>query len=123
MTFSSIHWFKIKRAGVLVLFMALLTTYQILESPSELRHQFLYSLAAWHLGAIALVLFSANLMERHLFRNWFRCSFLRIAVGRITIFLLFSAAVAAAGMWYYRTLSPGFHGLLYFSKFFIFYSL
>jgi len=118
-----VKWSKVKEVVSIAFLFLALVTYEILKSPAQLRNQFLTSLVGWHAGVLTLVMLTAKLMEHHLFRNWFRCSFLKIAMTRIVIYLLFSTLIAAAGIFYYETLLPDFNSRSLFWSSLVFYAL
>lgn len=118
-----IQWSKLKELGFVITLLVALTIYQILKSPAELRDAFLMGLTAWHLVALTVVMGTAKFMEHYFFSNWFRCSFMKIAISRIAIYLLFAALLSAAGIFYYKTLLHGFDSNNLFWSSFVFYAL
>ncbi|HYJ37817.1 MAG TPA: adenylate/guanylate cyclase domain-containing protein [Chitinophagaceae bacterium] len=123
MKHEQVKWPLIKHVGVVAILLSTLTTYKVLESPVQLQTQFMIELAGWHLGSLVVIMWTAQLMERRLLCDWFRCSFLKIAASRMVVYLLISSLIASAEVVYYNSLLPGFtHDNLFWSSL-IFYAL
>jgi adenylate cyclase len=116
-------WSTIKQAVVFVILLTVLTAYKTLESPLQLRNQFLLELMAWHMLALVVILGTAWVVERRLLCNWFRCRFRKIAISRIAISLSLSSVLALGGILYYKFFMPGFESDTLFWRSVIFYAL
>ena len=120
---EKVKWPLIKQVGVIAVLLSTLTTYKVLESPVQLQNQFLIELAGWHFGSLAVMMWTAQLMERRLLCDWFRCSFMKVAASRIVVALSISSLIALAETLYYKALLPGFTSNTLFWGSVIFYAL
>ena len=119
---ARLGWSSIKQAIVILVLLSTLTTYKILESDIQLRTQFSGALIAWHVGSLSLIIWTTWLTEQRLLCNWFRCSFLKIGLSRIIVYLSFSTLMALASVFYYQSILNGLHNVILFWNSLIFYA-
>src|SRR5688572_11372828 len=96
---------NIKEPGFVALVIVALTALSVLQSPEVLRSLYLPQLILGQLLSLTTVVGIVILLDRHLFRHWFGCSFLKIAGTRVVMQLIASAGIAAVTVYYYHSLS------------------
>lgn len=100
-----------------------LAIYQTLDSPKELTEVFPFAVFSWHLITMIVIAWSTKLLDQQIFRDWFRCSFGKIIVARLSVYLILSSLLTGITIVYYNLLVAGSGDSIVFLSAFVFYAV